>query len=359
MDQTHLGYMNYWQQPMRNSLPTMSYVQTQLNSLTELIGVTCEANNGTVPGDDQYHGNGGGTLALPAMDPYMPTATRWIDIFARGTASFSYKVNIPVSYVTASSTSGTILASGAASDMDHRIYLSVNWAAAPAGTSSVTITVTTDNGGAFPYNQQHPYGSQYGVPTITLQLNNRAVPSSFHGFVEGDGVVSMEPEHFTSNTSSATASAYYAVLPGYGRTLSGVTLLPPNAPVQALGAGPKLSYNFYTFESSATATVYVVVGETLNTDPNNPVAYAVSIDNAAPVTVQPIPITTLGSYGNQWNAMVGNAATWNTLTVPNVAAGAHTLNLWALTPSVTFQKVWVDMGGLRASYLGPPESVRV
>jgi hypothetical protein len=32
------------------------------------------------------------------------------------------------------------------------------------------------------------------------------------------------------------------------------------------------------------------------------------------------------------------------------------LRVWALMPGVVVQKVVVDLGGVRASYLGPPES---
>jgi len=121
-----------------------------------------------------------------------------------------------------------------------------------------------------------------------------------------------------------------------------------------------LQYNFFSFNEAPTnASVIVSVGTTLNTDPNNPVEYAVSIDNGTIQYVQPIPTTVLGSYGVAWTQMVSNFSTYNTTVHPNIAGGAHTLNLWAVTPSITFQKVVVDFGGLRDSYLGPPESLRV
>ena len=368
MDQTHFGYDNYWQQPMRNSLPgSLSYVQTQLQALPGVMGVTCEGNNGTIPGDDPFHANGGQSLTLPPMDPFMSTPSRWIDIFSRSAnIPINFHVNTTVPYVHASIVDGSLAATGSPNQTDVRVYITVDWANAPVGDTQLIMTVSTTSGTKFPFNQSFPYGPQYNIPEILLTLNNTRsrLPSNYSGFVESEGVVSIEPEHFTQNKSSSNASAYYAVIPGYGRTLSGVTLLPANAPVQTpnTASAPALVYDFYTFEQSpagVNASVVVAIGPTLNTDPTHPVQYAVQIDQQPIQYVQPIPTTVLGSYGVQWTQMVSNFSTFNVSTFTNVKAGAHSLNLWAVTPSVTFQKVVVNLGGLRDSYMGPPESLRV
>ena len=36
--------------------------------------------------------------------------------------------------------------------------------------------------------------------------------------------------------------------------------------------------------------------------------------------------------------------------------GAHTLKVWMLSPGIVLERITVDMGGLRPSYLGPGES---
>lgn len=68
LDQTHIGYQ-YWQQPVRNALPPIAYVQARQISLAGPLGVTCEGTNASVPGDDRYHALSSNVISLPPMDP--------------------------------------------------------------------------------------------------------------------------------------------------------------------------------------------------------------------------------------------------------------------------------------------------
>lgn len=352
MDQTHLGYY-YWQQPMRNSLPAISYTQQLENGLPGLLGVTCEAQNASVPGDDEWHTLSSDQLTLPPMDPYGPT-TRWIDIFSRGTDSFSFSISTN-SYVTATPSSGTLSGSSTVNGTtDLRVLLSVDWSSVPLNQSVETINITTSS----PIISG-PYGS-FAMPSVLLPLNKTSVPTSFHGHVESDATISIAPAHFSAKTSSKGASAYYEAIPNAGRELGldCVTLYPPLAPSQGT-SGPKLSYDIYTFTPTSLANISVYINPALNTDPNRPLKYAIAVDSEKPQTIQPIPTTILGVLPDMWSDMVSDAVASNTTMHDLSKTGKHTVDLWLLEPGITVQKIVVDLGGVRSSYLGPPESMMV
>ncbi|OJD40310.1 glycoside hydrolase family 115 protein [Diplodia corticola] len=363
MDQTHLGYV-YWQQPMRQVTPPLQYVQTLERSLRGDMGVSVEGSNASVPGDDQYHTLSSNSLTLPPIDPYSPQ--RWIDIYASGTNEFSWNVSA-ASWIEFSQTSGTLSPTG--NNTDVRIYVSVDWANAPAGSNTTTINITSST----------DYGTQFSMPSILLPYNHTAVPPSFTaGFVESDGHISIEAAHYTRIGSSANSSSSssstdpYQVIPSYGRTLSGVHLRDALSPPLSPSLAPPLEYDIYTFttlppssnNTTTGANLTLYLSPSLNTDPSRPLRYAVAIDDdssslqeVAYVTDQPEGQLPVG-----WEAAVADAA-WVSTTggwaAPLREAGRHTVKVWALEPGVVVQKVVLDLGGVRESYLGPPESYRV
>ena len=50
---------------------------------------------------------------------------------------------------------------------------------------------------------------------------------------------------------------------------------------------------------------------------------------------------------------------WQTTVLEHMSApGYHTLKIWKVDPSIAIDRIVIDTGGLRPSYLGPPESYR-
>ncbi|KAK1998086.1 immunoglobulin I-set domain-containing protein [Colletotrichum falcatum] len=368
LDQTHLGYDDYWQQPMRNTLPDMRYVQTQFPSLGGQMGVGAEASNASVQGDDQWHSNSGNDLTVPPLDPY-GALTRYFEVFTRGNKECPWEASPSQPWVKLSQYKGTV---GGDNGTDSRVFISIDWENAPAAPNAtmVPINVTTACVGKEKYSGS---GQKVIVPVV-----NRKVPSNFtEGFVESDGHVSIEGPHYqkiieasssgSNNSSSSGGKLKYHVLKNYGRTLGGVTLYPPESEKVKLGEGPALEYNMYLFSNTSKATVTVYISPSGNyLGDGNPLEYGISLyptggEQPQPKTVQPVGKTQGQNMPLGWDGAVADAV-WGlsgnyTKTAFNVAQeGAYTLRIWALLPNIIVQKIVVDLGGVRKSYLGPPES---
>ena len=65
-----------------------------------------------------------------------------------------------------------------------------------------------------------------------------------------------------------------------------------------------------------------------------------------------------GDGNRNWEESVKSGA--RKIVWPHAIAesGTHTLKVWMVDPAVVLQNMVVDSGGVRPSYLGPPESVR-
>ncbi|TKA64698.1 hypothetical protein B0A55_11188 [Friedmanniomyces simplex] len=360
MDQTHIGYQ-YWQQPMRQALPGLQYVQTLERDLAGDMGVTIQGSNATVPGDDMYHTLSSNVLTFSPFDPH-GVSSQWIDIFSMGTKPFFWNITSNATFVHFSQSSGQLSTNGTT---DIRIYATVDWETCPPGSGIVLINITASEAQPTMYDQQTLYGTQYSMPQLMLPYNHTALPANFtNGFVESDGHITIEVEHWSSISSPAPSNnVSYNVIPGLSRTLSGVTLFPVTAPSQSPSdASPALLYNLYTFSPNTTTglvEITLVTTTALNTIPDRPLQYAVQLDDQPPKMGQYIIDQPAGANPIGWDQAVANSAWTSMSNFTYSGPGAHELKVWALEPGMVMNTIWVDLGGVRPSYLGPPESWRV
>ena len=170
------------------------------------------------------------------------------------------------------------------------------------------------------------------------------------GFIETSGVVSMEAEHYTR--AVATDKRTWLKIPDHGRTLSGMTTLPVDAPADEKPR-MRLEYEMQLL-SAGKVEVQTTLAPTQKFQPGAGLRYAISIDDEAP---QIINIHADASE-KAWERTVSDGATVLTSRHQIDKPGKHTLKFWAVDPGLVLQKLVVNTGGQRASYLGPPESPR-
>ncbi len=317
MAQTHLGY-TYWQQPPRNVMPAVSEIQVPKAGD---MGVALEGTEHVWP-------DARDPLALPALDFYERKA-RYIEVFNRGSTPFKFTVRASEPWIVLDKTSGTV-------DKVQRIAVDARWDQVPDGVKSATLIVTGPNGEA----------------KIPVPLHKPAGPQPAKGYVETHGVVSIEAEHY-ARAVEAPGRAWLNV-PDHGRTLSGMTTLPAEAAALSVKDGMRLEYDMHLF-TSGNVNVQVTLAPTLKFQPGQGLRYAVSIDDEAPQIVS----IHADASEKWWEKIVADGAAVFATKHAVAKPGAHVLKFWALDPGVVLQKVVVDAGGLKASYMGPPESPRV
>nr|WP_320058181.1 glycosyl hydrolase 115 family protein [uncultured Bacteroides sp.] len=183
------------------------------------------------------------------------------------------------------------------------------------------------------------------IPKLKRVAQNRMAPLP-SVFVEADGSVSMEAEHY-SRAMNGT-NTHWVVIPGLGKTLSGVT----TTPVTLLpDKETTLEYDM-ELTSIGEMKLEILVSPTLNFNGNRGLCYAVSFDDGEEQIVninQTYDIRLMESW--QANS-INRTVTTHRITTP----GKHMLRFRPLDPGIVLQKLMLDAGGLKPSYLGAPES---
>jgi hypothetical protein len=224
-------------------------------------------------------------------------------------------------------------------DRERRIWVSARWSDVPVGTDRGALTVTG------------PDGTR--IEVVVPILNPPAPrPSELNGFVEANGYVSIEAEHYAR--AVAPAGREWKVIPDHGRTLSGVTPWPvTTAAVADPTHGMRLEYQMYLFSHGAVS-VDAYLAPTQKFQPGPGFRYAISFDDETPQVVNVHADESLAA----WERAVADGVKLLTSRHAIERPGYHVLKFWGLDPGVVIQKLVVNTSAPRRSYLGPPESVR-
>jgi len=324
MDQPHLGYKS-WRDPSVNNLQhiTLSRYDPGENAR---MGVSIEGSEKAWP-------NASEPAVFPDFDVFN-RQSRYADIFNKGRIPFEFRAKCDP-WIILTENAGRI-------EKEKRILASIDWTKAPLGKSTGSIVIEGAGG------------------TVKILVNafnpSEISPENVRGFVESNGYVSIEAAHF-SNISNKDHAKWIEV-EDFGHTLSGMRATAiPATPVLTPGKdSPVIEYDLYLFSDTAV-DVITYVAPTLNFLPGRPVRYGVSFDDQEPQIITLVPADFDARNGNRnWERTVSDNYRLTNSRHPALGIGYHTLKIWMIDPGVVLQKIVVNTGGLKSSYLGPPES---
>jgi hypothetical protein len=188
---------------------------------------------------------------------------------------------------------------------------------------------------------------------LTITTARSYIPNKVVGnvFFEQDGYVSIEADHYSKAVNGNGIN--WQILPDHGKTGSAITPFPVTASEQIPGNNaPHLAYEIYLYDTGKI-TLNAYFSPTLNFHNEGGLKYAISIDDEMP---QIISINKEDNNTRIWESWVANSIIARTSKHQITTKGKHVIKYWMVSPAVVLQKIVADLGGMKPSYLGPPET---
>lgn len=280
--------------------------------------------------------------SLPAFTTYS-RKSHWIDVYNQGAGELDWTAEPSNDWIRVSPNSGK-------SVTEDRIKVSIDWNKVPTG-EKVAGSIVFSSG-----NQQDRVLISVFNPTSPTRSEMQGL------YVEENGYVSIPAIGFHRKFESDDIQMN--ILPGLSFEGSSLQLGNPTAPLQKYRSPkvPRVEYDFYAFN----AGIYDVYTYVLPTFPlhadrdyklpehtNSDTKYSVRIDEGSIST----PSTSAAEYSQTWYDSVLKNCRVNKSTLYVDKPGKHTLQIRCGDPGTIIQKIIIDMGGLKKSYMGPESSL--
>ncbi|ORY69046.1 uncharacterized protein BCR38DRAFT_508492 [Pseudomassariella vexata] len=351
MRQPHYGYGDTWHAPSRDMISGLCFVQRgqDSNPVVGQMGVMVEGHAGVRPGvcneeSDRTHPSIRDLVpgvTLGEMTPYGPEG-RWFELYTRGTVTLDWESSVLVDWIWLSESKGRLVPGKA----DVRVWLTVDWSSVPDGFDEEVLIDVRTKGGNY-----GPYGDDF--EQIHLPIRHRRITQPFVGFVESDGHVSIP-------ATSIEAPPAYRKLPDVGRHSGAIGLKPQVESETTLDPIPFLSYPFYIFDGHGEVSLGLYFNMTLDIDPEDPMEYDVQINDMAVQTHRLVSKAEVeGELKPGWYHAVQDCVWKRWHDIGRLKAGPHDVRIRLRHSNVLLEKLVLDLGGVKESYLGPPPSLQI
>jgi hypothetical protein len=319
MDQPHIGY-THWNNPPANTLPLL--YDRQPHSAADM-GIAVEGNPTAWPTP--------GTYELPKFDS-IGRQTRTIEVFNKGSEPFTFSAKTSDPWIKIGYTSIQVTTM-------QKVLVSIDWKKAPKGVATGKITIT---------------GAGWGGASIKVTaINKEPVPKGFKGFIEADGYVAIEAEHF-SKAQPAQGYAWEKI-PEHGRNLSSMSVFPvSDASFADIKAAPYLEYKVYLF-TTGPLTIESIFAPSWPFTPGRGLRYAIAIDDEEPQILNIVDDMSDAAWEESVRTNMRKITSHHSIS----KAGEHHVRIYAVDPGITLERIVLNTGGLLPSYLGPQESQRI
>ena len=287
---------------------------------------------------------GGGNLkTLPTFSALHPTQTYRFDIYNKGSVPFDWSLTTSADWIVVDVMQGIV-------DKQQSVVVSVDWAKAPKGEELLEYIHIVGAGGServwvSAFNPVLPKGEQLSGL-----------------FVENGGYVSIPAADFHRKVENEDIRM--TIIENLGVENRSVQMGNPLAKEQNLyERGPCLEYDFYTF-SEGSVDVYTYTLPTFllynkeefgneyagHDATNEELRYGVSIDDIFMAQ----PTISSHEYSQSWSENVLKNCSIKKTTMKVAGPGRHTLKIHCGDAGVVLQKIVLDFGGMKRSFVGPP-----
>ena len=264
----------------------------------------------------------------------------FIDVFLSGDEEKQWSASVSKNWISLSQAKGVLITEPGKKQT--RLWVSVDWQKLPVDGKQSGQIIFSD-----------------GKKNIAVNIIafNSTIPGlkGYKGFVEQNGLVSINASHFSSKAEKKPFA--WKIVNHLGHTGDALIVVPEQMDqikydsTKIAQSSSFVEYHFYTFtEAAPVITIYSLPTHPVNNNFSN--RYAVSVDNGL-LTI--IDFKTFGR-SEEWKQNVLRNSAIKTFQANFLSKGKHILRIYAVDPGVILDRVVVNLGNNNKTYSVIPET---